>query len=295
MLNKAPIFVNGFHRGGTNIAINLVASHPDVCTLRGETHEIFYGKNREPIRKWVHRLFYLPILTASRQHFFWPYCLGERNQMPRLLMYYVDMLFYCNRLAASTNRFKTEGTKYPEWRRGDCRLLAKNANGLVFATDLFAEMYPDAAFIALVRNGLALCEGYIRRGFTAEDFGMMYEKVCQRMIHDVGGVDNYYVVRFEDMISDPATFIKEVYKYLGLDVSTVTRFRLQAKKSTAKDGTRQYTFGGADRETHWFALDELGHYLRKDVNENQIARLSVQDKRTFLQQAQTSMEYFGYL
>ena len=51
-------------------------------------------------------------------------------------------------------------------------MLSKNGTGTVFATDLLAKMYPDATFIALIRNGLAICEGFTRRGeYSAADSG----------------------------------------------------------------------------------------------------------------------------
>ena len=80
------------------------------------------------------------------------------------------------------------------------RLLCKNVNGVVFTTPLFQKMYPDATFIALVRNGLALCEGFVRRGWNARDFGILYDRVCRRMLEDARSVSNYNIVRFEDLL-----------------------------------------------------------------------------------------------
>jgi Sulfotransferase family len=46
--DKAPIFVIGFLRGGTDILMNLLASHPDTRFVGRETHMVFYGKAKEP-------------------------------------------------------------------------------------------------------------------------------------------------------------------------------------------------------------------------------------------------------
>jgi hypothetical protein len=177
-----------------------------------------------------------------------------------------------------------------------CRFLAKNVNGAVVASSLFSQMYPDASFIALVRNGLALCEGYVRRGWTAGDAGRMYETVCQKMLQDSRIIPNYHIVKFEEMVSDPVGFMKKIYSYAGLDADRVEKVRLQAKRSMNSDGTRSYTFGGSkDRETHWFTLDELGAYMRNDVNANQIQQLGTENREFFLSQAKDSMEKLGYL
>jgi hypothetical protein len=295
MINKAPIFVNGFQRGGTNILVNLIVSHPEVCAV-GETQKIFYGRDKEPLAKrWLQRASYLPIFLAARQHIFWPERFSERNKLPDPVMRYTDWIFYRNKLSADHHQAPTAAIPIDKAQRAGVRFLCKNVNGVVFASHVFADMYPDATFLGLIRNGFALCESFVRRGWTAERFGRMYETVCQKMIKDNQTLTNYHLVRFEDIIDDPAGSTREVYNYLGLDIGLVPRFRLQAKKSMDKNGERRYSFGGmVDREVHWFPIDQLENYIQKDVNQNQIDRLSKEDQRTFLRYAQGSMEVLGY-
>lgn len=297
MLNHAPIFVNGFARGGTNLLMNLLASHPDVCLLSdGETHFVFHGKQEERFKKWLHRGVYLPVLVGTRQHLFRPGRFGERKPVSRLTMRYIDAMLFADKMTTSKNRRKGEhGVRsLGEMARG--RLLCKNINGVVFASQLLATTYPEATFFGFVRNGLALCEGYIRRGGSAERFGKMYEQVCQKMISDSQRMPRYHMICFEDLMADPVGFIEQLYRSAGLNLSQVQRFRLQAKESMDKDGVRRHTLGteswGAIR---WFDIGELSGRFRPDVNDNQIARLSETDKATFLRHAGRSMEYFGYL
>jgi hypothetical protein len=295
MLNKAPIFINGFSRGGTNLIMNLLASHPEVCVLSGETHEVFCGKSKRRDRK-IRRLFYSPIKAAAGQQIFQTHCFETRNRVPGAAMHYIDLFFYIDKLITERNKFKSEESRYTFRELNKTRFLAKNMNGVVFASDVFSEMYPDATFIAIVRNGLAICEGHIRRGRTAEEFGRMYEAVGRKMIQDTSLIKNYHIVYFEDMISDPLAFMKKIYVLANLDISKVGKVRLQAKKSMDGDGSRQYTFGGEkDREIHWFETEAISKYIRKEVNESQMRRLSAEDRDAFLKQAQWSMEHFGYL
>lgn len=296
MLNKRPIFVNGFSFGGTNMITNLLASHPDVCWLSGETHEVFYSKPRKKVDKWIRRLFYSPVQIMSVPHIFGRECEEKPNQMPTFMMRYVDLLFFIDKSTTTLNEFKYDNVPYSRKEVKACRFLAKNVNGVVLASLLFSKIYPDATFLALVRNGLSLCEGYVRRGRTAEAVGRMYETVCQKMIHDSQTIPNYNIVRFEDMVSDPLSFMKKIYSFAGLDINNISKVRLQAKRSMDKNGTRKYTFGGVkDRETHWCDIEDLDKFVRKDVNENQANQLSPQDRDAFLQQAKKSMEYFGYI
>lgn len=293
MLNKAPIFVIGFQRGGTNILTNLIASHPDVCALGRETHQVFYGRHSERVGKWLDRLRYAPILVAAQAHVFRPGSLVERNGLPRPAMRYADWLLHRSKLAM--NREHANGGPGAARRGHDGRLLAKNVNGLALATSVFGRMYPDATFLALVRNGLALCESYVRRGWTADAFGSTYERICDRILQDADTREDYHIVRFDEMIADPAAVIEKVYRYASLDVRAVPKFRLQAKPSMGQDGRRNYTFGGErDRETLWFSPGELGGCFRRDVDENQIARLDDRDRQTFMRRAGRSMARLGY-
>lgn len=267
--------------------MNFIASHPNVCMLAGETHEIFYGKHNEPLRKWIHRFLYLPLFLMARQHIFFPYFLEKRRRLPKLATQYIDILFYFNKLTAKQNRYKADGIKYTKNEIKKAILLCKNSNGLVFATDLFAEMYQKHTFVALIRDGLALCEGYNRRGMDVKKIAIMYEKVCQEIIECSEKIVNFHIVRFEDMISKPTSFIRKIYGYAGLDMNDVPKYRLSSK-IISKEGNRI-------RKVHWLTIDEIKSYFRKDINENKIAKLSGNEKHIFLQHASNSMKFFGYI
>jgi hypothetical protein len=296
MLNKRPIFVNGFQRGGTNILMRLISSHPQVRILGAEVHELFYGRDIQPLQKWLRRLTYTPILLSTRQHTFWPYRFYERRTLPTAVSHYVDLLFYLHKQVAHNPPYEN-GRAIPQtWaEKGSARMVCKCVNGVVLATPLFAEMYPDATFVAMVRNGLALCEGFMRRGWSAQRFGQMYQTVGDQMLADARQLENYHVIRFEELVADPAATVQKVYGLAGLNVQDTEKFKLQAKKFMGQDGQRSYAFGNQDKALVYAGLDELSGYLRQDVNDNQIARLAEADKTTFLREAQAAMSAFGYL
>ncbi|MCA9969918.1 MAG: sulfotransferase, partial [Anaerolineales bacterium] len=178
MLIKRPIFINGFQRGGTNILQQLFASNPRVRGLGVEVHELFYGRDAQPVQKWLRRLAAAPVVLATRQHTFWPYRFYPRRPLPAAVGRYVDLLLY---LQKQTAVVRTDGDGAPAWaERRQARALCKCVNGVVLATPLFTTMYPDATFVALVRHGLALCEGFVRRGWSAQRAGQMYRTVGQQ-------------------------------------------------------------------------------------------------------------------
>lgn len=288
--------MNGFKYGGTNLIMNLLASHPDVCMLSSETQFVFNSR-RHRLDRLIRRLFYLPIRITSGDHVLHrTKDIDTPRHLSPSIVPYVDLFFFLDKMTTGNNDFKSDGVRYLRSEIKRCRFLAKNVNGLAMASGMFSEMYPDATFIALVRNGLALCEGFMRRGWSAEAAGRLYETVCRRMIDDSHKIPNYHIVKFEDMVADPVGFMEKIYSFAGLDAGKVDKVRLQAKRTMNKDGSRSYTFGGStDRETHWFSIDELGNNVRNDVNSNQIDRLSGENKEIFLRQAGNAMELLGYL
>ena len=294
MLNRQPIFVNGFQRGGTNILMRLLSSHPHVRILGAEIHELFYGRETEGVKKWLRRVTYTPLFLTSGQHTFWPYRFHTRQPLPSVVGRYVDLLFYLYKQTA-VNTTYMNGQGEPTWQeKRDARIVCKCVNGVALATPLFAHMYPDATFIALVRNGLALCEGFSRRGWSAQRFGRMYREIGSQMLTDAQQRPNYHVVRFEELLAEPAATVKKVYELAGLTAAETKKFKLQAKKSMGQDGKRHYTFGQQEKAIIWSTIDELYKHLRQDVNDNQIARLAETDKAAFLGEAHEVMTAFGY-
>jgi len=182
----------------------------------------------------------------------------------------------------------------PNRKGGKKRLLCKNMNGIVLTTSLFEEIYPDAVFVGLVRHGLALCEGFLRRGWKTHEIAAMYGKICSKMIRDSEEKENYIIVRFEDLIKQPSEEIKKIYSFAGLNISQVNKFRLQAKPSMKRDGTREQTFGKYFKEMQWIEMENLSSKFRPNVNENQIAQLKKKDKQIFFNRAGSVMKQLGY-
>ncbi|HET9776024.1 MAG TPA: sulfotransferase [Gemmatimonadaceae bacterium] len=293
MLNSAPIFINGFPRGGTTLLQDIVASHPEVGLLHAETHQVFYGRESEARKKWVNRAFYAPVMLATGQHLFRLTNLEEREPVSPAVARYIDLRLFLSKVLFTRNRHH-DGVTRPWSEIMRSRLLGKNMNGLAFTTPLLSAMYPDVTFFALVRNGLALCEGWMRRGKTPEYAGYLYRKIGERMLDDAAQMKNYHILRFEDLIANPLATIVDIHDRAGLELCRTSKIGLESRASMGKDGVRRTLFGEG-RELVWVPLCEIDRYLRKDVNENQVARLSDSDKAIFLSQCGQVMERLGYL
>jgi hypothetical protein len=309
MRNKLPIFLVGFRRSGTNILLNLLRSHPEVCSPRGETHEVFRGKGTEPFAvRNAKRLRCFPIVLMERQHVF-----DHKNWEPRpefsfLTRWLVDRILFAEKskaLGPDQNLYKSENEKYTREEIRRSRLLCKNVNGLIFLSGQLAKIYPDATFIAIVRDGFAVCEGQIRRGVAPGSSARNYERACQRIILDADTIPNYHVIKYEDIMADPQTSLRAVYDLAGLDGSLVKKIRLQNKPVIEAGGQHASTLTSAappsagtlpeHKQLHWHDLDEFAQFFRTDINENQRNRLSPENQQIIETECRNSLRHFGYL
>ncbi len=298
MLNRQPIFVNGFSRGGTTILTNLIASHPDVCTV-SEIHHLFKGDNITDSAFCVLGKCLLHdgrVIASVRQDFFSPRLIRPRRPLSPRIQRFIDRVIYKEKVRARHaffNRFKNQDDEYTSQEIAASRLVAKNVDGMIYATDAFAEMYPDATFIGLVRNGLALCEGHLRRGRSAAEIGYRYRMLGEKMLNDAEQLPRCRLLRFEDLMGDPASHVRGLYDHAALDIHKLNGVRMQIRRVMDKDGKHQLV-GGLEWEVVWLDLKNLGAHFQSDVNDNQIRRLSSGDRDDFLREAGETMEKLGY-
>jgi hypothetical protein len=301
MLNVKPIFVNAFARGGSNIVVNLLLSHPNVCYPSGEMQKVFRGGARSESRwRGVYKRtrYELPlILSTGRVRFISPWNFAPRRELSARTRRHIDWVLHREKLAARDeqhNRFVREGVPYTDSQIAQSRLVCKNLNGLILMTDNLAAMYPDAIFFGLIRNGLALCEGYVRRGARAEDCANMYRLLVGKMHGDSRRIENYHIVRFEEILRDPMAEASSLYRSAGLDLAEVDKFRMQLKATLSHSGEHKLE-RGLDRQVVWYAKTDLSRHFRTDVDQIQAAKLSPRDRETFLRIAGGTMEMLGYL
>ena len=230
MLNTHPIFLVGFARGGTNIVLNFLRSHPDVCCPRGELTQVFKGQRSEPYHtRFVKLLRYSPILVAEKRDIFGAWLWEDRPAFSSFTKNRIDNILYHERFGAllpSENLYRYENIKYTFEQLAQARLFCKNLNGLIFISRNLAEMYSDATFIGLVRNGFAVCEGHIRRRrYSANEIAMYYQRGCQRLIEDSQRIKNFHIFRFEDVIEHPVELLKKIYMVSELELQKVNKLK----------------------------------------------------------------------
>ncbi len=299
MLNKRPIFITAFAYGGSNILLNLLRSHPDVCSPRGELNEVFKGRLEEPMRtRIVKMLRYLPCMLAEGRDIFRFNSWEPRRPFKSFTQKQVDKILFDDKLRATgtnQNKYKSENELYTKEEIAQARLLSKNLDGLILCSIEFSRMYPDAVFFGLVRNGYAVSEGHLRRGHKVEKIAKHYDVGCKQMLEDVKRIPNYHIIKYEDIIADPLASLKKIYQLAGLDIGKVKKVRLEAKKVIEADGSHQVVQKRGWKDLVWYPLEEFPKHFRADANENQIKRLTQEQKDAITRLAEPSLRHFGYL
>jgi hypothetical protein len=310
LLIQRPIFIVGFQRGGSNILLNLLLSHPDVCIARGETQQVFKGIRWHREWPWTilgKRWRYRPIRRYERADIFDLEDWTLRRPLSMRSQRRIDRILYSEKLKARSrnqNRFKAEGVPYTREEVAASRLLSKNLNGLIFLTPEFARLYRDATFIALVRNGLAICEGHIRRGHEAESIARQYQAGCDQILRDAEEVSNYHLFRFEDLMAHPAASLEAIYRAADLDLDLVDKIRLEDKPTVTRSGERQLVRSESrlrlfatrfqPKKMLWYDRASFTGHFRPEVNQNQISRLDPKDREIIVRHCGDALERLGY-
>ncbi|MDH3380773.1 MAG: sulfotransferase domain-containing protein, partial [Gammaproteobacteria bacterium] len=144
-------------------------------------------------------------------------------------------------------------------------------------------------FIGLVRNGLAVCEGHIRRGSTASAYGKLYARVCGQILADAQRLDNFHLFRYEDLTRDTLKTAKQIFEFANLDGDCVPKFRLVV----GNEGNPGRT-GGSAVELRWFSPKEFAETITPGVDEEQIQKLTSKDRDNFLAEAGGILTSLGY-
>lgn len=277
------IIISGLARGGTNVLWNAIQSHPAFCSPVYETNEILRNK------KYFPRIY--------------QYIINRYDRLPgmarKLVNAYVSKVFHTLKMANLNdpfNKFKTEHEEYTREELDRCNLVLKgvtSANSFELRhTEFLNAVYPAAYNLRLIRNGYAVCEGWTRRGSDARKAGLMYRKFGERIIEDSSVLENYKVLRYEDLIADIFGVTEQLFLWTGEDTS-LQKIRLKTKRVVKADGSHEEIFGKADHK-YWVSAEELGRFIDVKINEKQIAKLSSEDIRKFEAEAAPVLRHFGY-
>ena len=193
-------------------------------------------------------------------------------------------------------KYKSPNLLYTKDELKNTRLVLKNNNGLIFCSKLFNDIYPDAYFIALIRNPIALFESHKRRrtpvSKSIDTFSNFYQKMVFKMESDKKTLKRYKIIKFEDLILNPKRSIEKLYELTGLSSKFLKKIRLKEKSYTGKHGN--YLTPSKNNSHRWYDLDSLTSVLDPKVNENQLINLENNEKEQLFKFLSTIMKKYGY-
>jgi hypothetical protein len=273
MRNTKVIVLSGFARGGTNIAWNLMQSHPEICSPIYETGELFR-------RSWT--LCFCRFMSEQIA-----FTLCRRIVDAQLFKFKLQTLEHPD------NKFIAEGKLYTNEQVANAVLCLKSVNDDIFLTDLLLRVYPDLYFIALARSGYALCDGYIRRGGTATEAGRLYNRIAEKMKRYADLIPRFKVIKFEDILQRPFDVAENVFAFVDVHPRQLEKVRLKSKKVINPQDEHRVTFGTENRK-YWFNRSTINQILDPNVNQAQIDRLPNSTIDEFSRKASSALEFFGY-
>ncbi len=281
MRNRKVIILNGMQRGGTNVVWNLLQSHPDIVSPIYETGQIIYPK-------WLGRSRAGKLARALLRT-------GVRTGLPPLLSR-VDRLLHeykMRNLDHPDNRYKAQGVLYTPAELESTTVVTKSVGDDVRLTPALAAYFPDARCISVVRNGFAVCEGWIRRGIPPERAAGAYVDTMNEILRLDMEIDAHLVVKFEQCIEDPLGQLVRMCDFAGIDPDRVDRIRIKAKAVLGDDGSHDAAFGVEGRKI-WIDPDEANRYLDPQVTRRQADRLPADVRERVAAVAGDVMRRLGY-
>jgi Sulfotransferase family len=206
MTSEPLIFILGLApRTGTNYLFHLLSLHPGVVPAT-RLPEDFLLHHADLLLEYVRR-------TTQRWNPRWQ---GSTPQAPTALVKALGTALR-DFLVAYATAYGSEMS-----RNDDKRLVFKTPSVANLAH--FFELFPGASLLVMVRDGRDTVESGVR------SFGWKYEAATRRWCRGAltvlefdrvhrGGTNHYRLVRYEDVVRDPEGTMRELLRFLDLDVS----------------------------------------------------------------------------
>ncbi|MEM1402049.1 MAG: sulfotransferase [Pseudomonadota bacterium] len=198
---KPPIFIGGSGRSGTTLLRVMLDSHP----------EIYCGPELKLLPSisnlWGHSVReFRPIMDSY---------LLDRNEVSRLYREFIESFFYAALRESGKSRF------------------AEKSPNNVFCFTQLAEIFPDAVFVQIIRDGRDVVSSLLNMDWKTAGSGQKpaytssaleaarYWVACVGAGRKLAIAENtshrYFEVRYEDLILQPMKSMRSLLTFLGED------------------------------------------------------------------------------
>ncbi len=192
------------------------------------------------------------------------------------------------------NGSKCEGVAYTSKEVRDSIICLKGVGSDIDLNPLLRKVYGRVAFVPLVRDGYAVCDGWMRRGMSASAAGKRYASCVRRILQLQDAPDSCPLVRFEELVVDPFGIAERIFGWLNLEPTQLPKLRLKAKRVLGGSGSHEPTFG-VEGQKEWFDPIEIGTVLRPGIDAVQRDKLEREALADFERHAGPALAELGYL
>jgi len=241
-----PVVVFGCCNSGTTILWQTLMGHPGLSGPDVEDQDI-----EDMPRSMTHFLGKATFRLSAHPKFGLSYYVTEQDHDKK----------DAQKLREIYQRFLTTGT----------RLVVKSPTHTLRAR-LIQTYFPDAYFVAIVRNGYAVSEGIVRKrkydsdrpqfqglATTIEEAAEQWFRANVVVVSHQKFLHNYLIIRYEDLVREPEAILHLVLDHCGLDKTRVSV-----------------------------------PVFKQDHNQNQIARLAPEEIDTITRIAGPMLHHFEY-
>lgn len=293
-MNDTLIIIAGMSRGGTNLLWNIVQSHPAVIDSYYELNEIFGRKTSiglfEKIRIELEALWGIPTpsvcgLVKERLSQFAQKSLREdRFNCEKFPGVYYDpaeseSLTVCTKLVSA-------------WETDPLRKLFKRNDALKYIP-LLERAFSKVKVVFLIRNGLAVAEGWGRRGAAIRTAAWWYGFYVAHYEEYVRkNPDRSMIVRFEDLLTDPFSTAEHIWHRLKLPEIPLAHLRIAIKPTVR---TNHNVVNTTEKNKIWINRENWRDYMDVGINEAQLSKISQKDQELFVNMNRGIMARYSYI
>jgi hypothetical protein len=263
------IVINSFGRGGSNILANMIGSSPSALMAVTEFWQFYYNGLNLPPK--IYRRFGVRAGKLASGAMFFTGLFHDR--LDRSIRESISIDYQLRKERGISLELAD-------------RALFKVTEYDVFMNSKIEKQFYETTFVGLVRNGYGLCESWKRRGMPAKMAGRVYNDIAGHMIAERNSRNNYLLVRFEDIVSDPLRFLDRLYDQLAL-APPPEGFYIHRPKGF---GPSQEAAASDNRTMQIVPRNYWESLVVKNINATAIERLTPEELRAFNQKGFRAMQ-----
>ena len=266
----------GLQRSGTTQAWNLLQSQAGTLWPAGELHQILRPNSqllKHQKRPVYTSLQYLRVLSRSGD------LLNFHKEIrPGRLAKHAEWLQQGLKRAISENTGQRDRFRHGLLHDGEApeRLLVKVMNyGIALAPDIL-KIYPNATFIVVLRDLVAVCEGHLARGQDPETVLDLCYEFTERCESLMGLPAPVHAFSFEEYLGDPQKAALKLLAGAGFQTSRDDEIVIQDRIRVQDQANGHFRSESINRRLR---IRELSDHVRRDVNDASRRRLGEEMER----------------